>query len=265
MTTIMPGQALRPELAALLDGEETGWDVIIVGGGITGAGILLEAARRGLKALLLEQKDFAWGTSSRSSKLVHGGLRYIKEGKISLTRDSVRERQQLMQSVTGLVEPQSFAFADYRGRKPGRWLFAIGLAIYDRLAGLRMRHYHGQDDFLMLAPHIARVELKGGSCYLDAKTDDSRLVLRVLQEARLHGASALNYLAVEKVLYQHEQAKAVLLKDAVSGQSFELSAKVIINATGAWADGLRQQQGQAARLRPLRGSHLLCCLPGACQ
>ena len=107
------------------------WDLVIVGGGITGAGILLEAARRGLRALLVEQRDFAWGTSSRSSKLVHGGLRYIKEGKLLLTRDSVQERQNLLREAPGLVDTQSFAFADYAGRKPGRWMFAAGLAIYD--------------------------------------------------------------------------------------------------------------------------------------
>ena len=128
------------------------WDIVVIGGGITGAGILLEAARRGLKVLLVEQRDFAWGTSSRSSKLVHGGLRYLKEGQLGLTRDSVRERQNLLRDARGLVEPQSFAFADYKGRKPGRWLFQLGLAIYDRLAGTRARHYFPAGDFLMLAP-----------------------------------------------------------------------------------------------------------------
>src|SRR4051794_2450478 len=107
----------RDALPGLLARE---WDIVIIGGGITGAGILLEASRRGLKALLVEQRDFAWGTSSRSSKLVHGGLRYLKEGRFGLTRESVRERQNLMREAPGLVEPQSFAFGDYTGRKPGR-------------------------------------------------------------------------------------------------------------------------------------------------
>ncbi|MFZ6742612.1 glycerol-3-phosphate dehydrogenase/oxidase [Undibacterium sp. JH2W] len=247
----------RADLLSMLAENKQTWDIIVIGGGITGAGILLEAARRGLKVLLVEQKDFAWGTSSRSSKLVHGGLRYIKEGKFFLTRDSVRERQQLMQSAAGLVEPQSFAFADYQGRKPGRWLFAVGLIIYDFLAGLRGKHYFSAQDFQMLAPHIPAADLKGGSCYLDAKTDDARLVLRVLQEARGAGATALNYLAVTRLVYEDGQASAVVLQDALNEQSYQVKAKVIINATGAWADGLRQQQGASARLRPLRGSHLL--------
>ncbi|PXX46819.1 glycerol-3-phosphate dehydrogenase/oxidase [Undibacterium pigrum] len=247
----------RADLLKTIADDEQDWDIIVIGGGITGAGILLEAARRGLRVLLVEQKDFAWGTSSRSSKLVHGGLRYIKEGKFLLTRDSVRERQQLMQAAAGLVEPQSFAFADYQGRKPGRWMFAMGLVIYDFLAGLRGKHYFSAQDFQMLAPHIPATDLKGGSCYLDAKTDDARLVLRVLQEASAAGATALNYLAVKSVTYENEQANGVVLQDAVSMQEYQVKAKVIISATGVWADGLRQQQGASARLRPLRGSHLL--------
>ncbi|BBB60577.1 FAD-dependent glycerol-3-phosphate dehydrogenase [Undibacterium sp. KW1] len=247
----------RADLLRTIANQEQDWDIIVIGGGITGAGILLEAARRGLRVLLVEQKDFAWGTSSRSSKLVHGGLRYIKEGKFFLTRDSVRERQGLMQAAAGLVEPQSFAFADYQGRKPGRWMFALGLVIYDFLAGLRGKHYFSAQDFQMLAPHIPAADLKGGSCYLDAKTDDARLVLRVLQEARAAGAIALNYLAVKSVMYDNGHATGVVLQDALSMQEYQINAKVTINATGAWADDLRQQQGASARLRPLRGSHLL--------
>lgn len=237
------------------------WDLVVIGGGITGAGIALEAARRGLKVVLVEQRDFAWGTSSRSSKLVHGGLRYLKQGQLGLTRDSVRERQNLMRDAQGLVDAQSFAFADYKGRKPGRWLFQLGLAVYDWLAGLRARHYYAANEFLMLAPNVGRTDLKGGMCYQDAKTDDARLVLRVLQEARGLGALTINYLAAKQLLRVQDRpdgaVRGVQLHDAVSGESFTAHAKVVINATGAWADGLRQQQGAKAKLRPLRGSHLV--------
>jgi glycerol-3-phosphate dehydrogenase len=234
------------------------WDIVIVGGGITGAGILLEAARRGLKVLLLEQRDFAWGTSSRSSKLVHGGLRYLKEGKFKMTRDSVHERQSLMQEAAGLVDQQSFAFADYRGRKPGRWMFALGLAIYDFMSGKRARHYYPADEFLQLAPHIASAGLNGGMCYVDAKTDDARLVLRVLQEAMGFGAVAINYLAARKTLRAEDgSVNGLELFDVARGERHQVHAKVVINATGAWADTLRQQQGEKAKLRPLRGSHLI--------
>jgi len=257
----------RAQLPDLFNQE---WDIVIVGGGITGAGILLEAARRGWRALLVEQRDFAWGTSSRSSKLVHGGLRYIKEGKLGLTRDSVRERQHLLQQAPGLVEPQSFAFANYRGKKPGRWMFALGLAIYDRMAGQRAshhhaRHHHTRDEFLMLAPNVARDALEGGMCYQDAKTDDARLVMRVLQEAVAAGGSAVNYMAATSLLRREGQVKGqvkgqvegVVLTDAIDQSHHAVKAKVVINATGAWADHLRDGTVPGRKLRPLRGSHLI--------
>lgn len=257
---VQSGDAQRAQLLDQLNGAP--WDIIVIGGGITGAGILLEASRRGLRVLLVEQRDFAWGTSSRSSKLVHGGLRYLKEGKLGLTRDSVRERQNLMHEAAGLVDPQSFAFADYKGRKPGRWMFQLGLAIYDWLAGQgRQRHHFATHEFLMLAPNIGRTDLQGGMCYVDAKTDDARLVLRVLQEARSLGGVAINYLAAQQLLRVDDKAdgavNGVQLKEAVSGETHAVHAKVVINATGAWADQLRQQQGAAPKLRPLRGSHLV--------
>ena len=244
----------RERLPATLAGD---WDVVIIGGGITGAGILLEAARQGLRALLVEQRDFAWGTSSRSSKLVHGGLRYLKEGKLLLTRASVRERKNLLREAAGLVEPQSFAFADYRGRKPGRWLFSLGLALYDLMAGQRSRRYYAADEFLLLAPHIARAGLNGGMCYADAKTDDARLVLRVLQEALAAGGVAVNYLAATQVLRTQGKVDGVELLDACGGAGYRINVKVVINATGAWADGLRPNAAAGPKLRPLRGSHLL--------
>ena len=248
--------------AALTEVLAREWDVIVIGGGITGAGILLEAARRGLKALLVEQRDFAWGTSSRSSKLVHGGLRYLKEGQFGLTRESVHEREHLLQRAAGLVEPQSFAFGDYAGRKPGKGMFLFGLAIYDRMAGrgLRQRHYYRREEFNALAPNLSGAGLQGGMVYTDAKTDDARLVLRVLQEARQHGGVALNYMAVQSLLREGGEAgqvRGARLRDALTGEQYAVRAKLVISATGAWADGLRAQGGAAPRLRPLRGSHLV--------
>ncbi len=244
----------RGALPALAERE---WDLLIIGGGITGAGILLEAARRGLKALLVEQRDFAWGTSSRSSKLVHGGLRYLKEGRFGLTRESVHERDALMREAGGLVEPQGFAFADYVGGKPGRKTFLLGLAIYDLLSGKRERHYVDSGEFLMMAPNVGRNDLLGGICYTDAKTDDARLVLRVLQEAQEHGGVAVNYLAAQTLLRSGTTVTGAKLLDAVDGAVHEVRARLVINATGAWADGLRGQTGAAPKIRPLRGSHLV--------
>lgn len=233
------------------------FDLLVIGGGITGAGIALEGARRGLKVLLLEQRDFAWGTSSRSSKLVHGGLRYLKQGALHLTRESVVERQQLLRDAPGLVQPQSFAFADYPDRKPGKLLLNAGLMVYDLLAGKRSRSYDKVDDFLLFAPHIGRENLRGGSRYMDAKTDDARLVLRVLQEAAGFGATLLNYTPVDQLLQQQQQICGVALHDALTGQPYQVQAKAVVNATGAWADLLRGEVGAKPMLRPLRGSHLL--------
>jgi len=251
------GQWQRGWRAALPSLAEREWDLLIIGGGITGAGILLEAARRGLKALLVEQRDFAWGTSSRSSKLVHGGLRYLKEGQFGLTRESVRERNALMREAGGLVEPQGFAFADYVDGKPGRKMFLLGLAIYDLMAGRRERHYVDAPEFLMMAPNVGRASLLGGICYTDAKTDDARLVLRVLQEAQSCGGVAVNYLAAQNLLRAGTKVTGARLVDGVHGALLDVRARLVVNATGAWADGLRGQAGAGPRIRPLRGSHLV--------
>ncbi|MFI5400284.1 MAG: glycerol-3-phosphate dehydrogenase/oxidase [SAR324 cluster bacterium] len=237
-------------------------DVLVVGGGITGAGIALEAARRGVSVLLVEARDFAWGTSSRSSKLVHGGLRYLAAGRIGLTRESVRERRQLMHDAPGLVEQQRFLMGHYTGRAPSSGALAAALAIYDFFNGARTRRFHSAGEVTRLAPHVGQTDLLGGSSYLEAKTDDARLVLRVLQEARRHGARLLNYTAAEELLRDGggvRGARLRLLADTPPGGTavHEVQARCVINATGVWADALRGQLGRAPKLRPLRGSHLL--------
>ncbi len=245
----------RDRIPVLLASRQ--WDLLIIGGGVTGAGILLEAARHGLRALLVEQRDFASGASSTSSKLVHGGLRYLKQGKLRLTRDSVHEREHLLQVAAGLVTPQSFAFPVYRGRPPGRALFAVGLALYDLMAGQRTQHYYAADEFLRRTPHIEQAGLQGGFCYADAKTDDARLVLRVLEEAITAGGTALNYMEVTQLQRTRGKVHGAQLRDATNGAVHEISAGVVINATGAWGDGLRAVTHARPRLRPLRGSHLI--------
>ncbi len=232
------------------------WDMVVVGGGITGAGILREAGRAGLRALLVEQRDFAWGTSSRSSKLVHGGLRYLKEGKLRLTRSAVSERERLVAEGPGLVERLGFLLATYEGESPGPLTYRAGLSLYDLLA-VRWSHQHYEaQDFRMLAPHIARRGLKGGFRFGDAQTDDARLVLRVLQEAVAAGASALNYAAVTGLVRERGTVTGVRLEDRERGRAADVAARVVVNATGAWADRLRTELGAAPRIRPLRGSHL---------
>ena len=236
--------------------DET-WDILIIGGGITGAGILREANRLGMRALLIDQKDFAWGTSSRSSKLVHGGLRYLKEGKLFLTRDSVHEREQLLQEGPGLIDPLGFLLTVYKGDFPGRWTYTMGLTVYDLLA-LRWDHeYYSPHDFQLLAPHISQDSLQGGFRFGDAQTDDARLTLRVIREAVADGATAINYVKAQKLIIQQDDVKGVLLSDVIKSRQKEVFARVVINATGSWADILRKEVGGASRIRPLRGSHLI--------
>ena len=248
-------------------------DVLVIGGGIAGAGVALEASRRGLAVMLVEARDFAWGSSSRSSKLVHGGLRYLREGAFGLTRESVRERGRLLQDAPGLVEPQRFLMGHYAGRSPSRRTLGVGLAIYDQMAGERTRAFHLPEEVRALAPHMATDGLQGASSYLDAKTDDSRLVMRVLQEAQQHGARVFNRAAVKSLLRAGDvdvplselaaegtptMRPGTVVGARIEGAGFSghVRARCVINATGFWADGLRRGLGQPM-LRPLRGSHLV--------
>jgi glycerol-3-phosphate dehydrogenase len=245
-----------------LDKRHDIWDIIIIGGGITGAGILRESTRLGLKALLFEQRDFAWGTSSRSSKMVHGGLRYLKEGHFSLTRHSVHERQHLLDEGPGLIDPLGFLLTVYKGDFPGRWTFTMGLTVYDMLAMHWEHKYYSPEDFQMLAPHISPRGLQGGFRYGDAQTDDARLVLRIIQEAVAAGGTAMNYVHAENLILEEDAQKVrrvtgVQVQDIETGKRLDVRGLVVINATGAWADQLRRQVGGAGRIRPLRGSHLL--------
>lgn len=236
-------------------------DLLVIGGGITGAGIALEAARGGVKVLLAEGKDFAWGTSSRSSKLVHGGLRYLKEGKPGLTLESVRERDQLMREAPGLVDPMPFLMPHYAGHKPSRPTMTAGLAIYDLMAGARTSGFVDAPEALRCAPGLATEGLQGASTYIDSTTDDARLVLRVLAEAQALGATIINY--APAVSLRRDAAGRVVgasLQPEEGGAPVEIQARCVIAATGVWADQLRGQLGAAKKLRPLRGSHLV--IPG---
>jgi len=196
-----------PELAA------RDWDLLVIGGGICGAGILREAARRGWRCLLLEQRDFAWGTSSRSSKMVHGGLRYVAKGQLGLTRDSVRERQRLLGEAPGLVEPLSFVMPHYRGGFPGPKVFGGLLSLYDALAGKRNHLFYPLQQLRYLAPGIREDGLLGGTRFFDAVTDDARLVQRVLGEARAEGGEALNGMRVVELLREAGRVVGVLAED----------------------------------------------------
>jgi glycerol-3-phosphate dehydrogenase len=246
----------RENIWSQLDRE---FDLIIIGGGITGAGILREATRAGLHAVLFDQGDFASGTSSRSSKLVHGGLRYLKNAQVKLTYESVHEREHLLKEGRGLITPLPFIMANFRGDKTPAWVFGLGLTVYDFMA-LKWNHAAYTPAGLRdLVPQLCSPELVSGFRYFDAQTDDARLVLRVIQEAAKEGAFALNYAPVEGLLKVKGQVCGVAVRDVAgqeAGRTIEVKGRVVVNATGAWADELRNQVQGRDRLRILRGSHI---------
>ncbi len=237
------------------------WDLIVIGGGITGAGILREAARVGLRVLLIDAGDFASGTSSRSSKLVHGGLRYLKNAQFKLTIESVRERERLLHEGRGLVTPLAFLMPGFESDRIPGWVFGIGLTLYDLLA-LKWGHRHYDPAGLRgLCPPLSGDGLLGGYRYFDAQTDDARLVLRLVREGVRAGGTALSYCRVDGLLRSHSgQVRGVILRDQAaqgSERTAEIEAPVVVNATGAWADELRGRVGGRPRLRKLRGSHVI--------
>ena len=233
------------------------WDMVVIGGGITGAGVVREAARQGLKVLLLEQKDFSWGTSSRSSKMVHGGLRYLVEGNFKLTSHSVKERERLMTEAPGLVEVLPFIWPHYKGGFPGPLAFNTVLAVYDGFAGQRYREYLNKDGAIYQLPNINTENLVGATRFADAVTDDSRLVMRVLQEAEKDGAVLLNYATAKNVIKNNDHIGALTVELEGSSESITIESKIIVSATGAWADKFREDLGGKAKIRPLRGSHIV--------
>ncbi|RMF13593.1 MAG: glycerol-3-phosphate dehydrogenase/oxidase [Gammaproteobacteria bacterium] len=238
--------------------QETEWDAIVVGGGITGAGIFQLCSELGLKVILLEKQDFAWGTSSKSSKMVHGGLRYLASGDFRLANDAVKERQRLMKSLEGQVDPLPFVMGHYRSEFPPDWAFNALLTLYDGMAGQVLHKKYPAGEAPFWVPGMRTEGLHSFTRFQDAVTDDARLTLNVIRSGLGDEAIALHYCAVEQVRRDGEgQVKGTTCRDRLSGDSFELSGRVVINATGAWTDQLRQRSEGQPDIRPLRGSHLV--------
>lgn len=233
-------------------------DLLIVGGGITGAGIFREAARAGVSVLLVDARDFASGTSSWSSKLVHGGLRYLKSGDWRLTAESVRERQRLLREAPDLVEPLDFIMPLYRGIKPGMTTMRLGLWLYDRFSrgGTRSGARSAAESRADVAG-LREQALSGAVHYQDARTDDCRLVWRLIAQGQRDGGLALNYVRAEQLLSHNGRVVGVALQDQQAGDSRELSARIVVDAGGVWAGGLKGAATGSPSLRPLRGSHLV--------
>jgi glycerol-3-phosphate dehydrogenase len=252
------GDGLSMNLGLNINNIAQHWDLVIIGGGITGAGILREATNMGLQALLVEQKDFAWGTSSRSSKLVHGGLRYLKEGRFLLTKMAIEEREHLLKEAPGLVEPLEFLLPVYEHQRPGKRTLKIGLSLYDLMARERKHRFYEKTEFYRRMPYARQQGLKGGFFFYDAQVDDSRLVLRLINESVAAGAGALNYTAAIDILRNDTgNVVGVKIKDTETRESRTLETPALINATGCWAEKLHPSPDPGRHLRPLRGSHLV--------
>jgi glycerol-3-phosphate dehydrogenase len=253
-------------LAALAQDE---FDVVVVGGGITGAGVALDAAARGYSVALLERADYASGTSSRSSKLVHGGLRYLQNFDLGLVREALLERQLMVALAPHLVKPLPLVVPAFEGAHPDR-LVGVGLNLYDVMS--RDRRRRGEtwsperhrvisgEEVLELLPALAAREPTSGYLFYDCQTDDVRLVLTVLGEAERFGAVCANRLDVTGLLERGGRAHGVQVRDVESGERFDVRGANVVNATGVWADQLRpnelREEAELPRIRPSRGTHV---------
>src|SRR5215208_3473091 len=274
----------RADAIRALDGEP--FDVLVIGGGITGAGVALDAATRGYSVALVERSDFAIGTSSRSSKLVHGGLRYLQNFDLGLVREALLERQINVALAPHLVRPLPLIVPAFDGARPDR-MVGIGLNMYDVMAVDRLsplgrrrdrdRNRDGVEDWsparhrvisgeevAELLPALAGREPSGGYLFYDCQTDDVRLVLTVLAEAERFGAVAVNGVEALELVEEGGRAVGARLRDAASGAELEVRAANVVNATGVWADRLRPEElhdeAEVPVIRPSRGTHIV--VPG---
>ncbi len=258
----------RADALAALERDE--FDVVVIGGGITGAGVALDAASRGYSVALVEKADYASGTSSRSSKLIHGGLRYLQNFDLGLVREALLERQLMVNLAPHLVKPLALLIPAFEGKRADR-LLGVGLNAYDVMARERLR---GRDDewsperhrtidaaeTVELLPALAAREPTSAYLFYDCQTDDARLVLTVLGEAERFGAVCCNGVEVAGLVERDGRAAGVLCKDAVGGGEFELIGANVINATGVWADRIRpdelHDEAEVPTIRPSRGTHV---------
>ncbi len=240
---------------------DTLWDVIVIGGGITGAGIFNMAAQKGLKVALLEARDFSFGTSSRSSKLVHGGIRYLKNRQFDVVRESVKERERLIRESDSLVDPLAFIFPTYQHNPDEAQAMRLGVIVYDLMAPKWQHRNLNASQVRRALPALVDKDLTGGVKYFDSRVDDSQLVLRVIMDGIRFGGKALNYAPVTALCKSRSGAvEGVVVRDAngtLDPPEIELRGNVVINATGPWSDELRQQVDGQPKLRRLRGSHLI--------
>jgi glycerol-3-phosphate dehydrogenase len=244
------------------------YDIAVIGGGATGLGVALDAAARGFSVVLVESHDFAKGTSSRATKLVHGGVRYLAQGNISLVREALHERSTLLANAPHLAQPLAFVMPSYKFWEAP--FYGVGLKMYDALAGkagLGATEFLNHDETLALLPNSKRVgpggQLKGGVKYWDGQFDDARLALALARTASAKGALLINYCAATSLIHEGGKVAGLHVKDSETGRTYDIKAKSVINATGVWVDQLRMEDGNAigrdikAMVAPSQGVHIV--------
>jgi len=242
--------------------KSTEFDLLIIGGGITGAGIALDAASRGMKVALIEKNDFASGTSSKSTKLIHGGLRYLKQFDFWLVKEVGSERAIVHKLAPHLVVPEKMILPLIEGGTYGSWLTSIGLKVYDILASVEgedKRKMLNKKESLEKEPLLPESILNGAGYYAEYRTDDARLTLEVLKTALNYEAKALNYVEATEFIYEEERVVGAKVKDTFTDENFEIKAKYVVNACGPWVDELRQINHSkiGKRLHLTKGVHLV--------
>ena len=237
-------------------------DVLVIGGGITGASVARDAALRGLSVVLVDRDDFAGGTSSRSSKLIHGGLRYLQTYQFAMVHESVREREVMMRIAPHLADLQPFMYLLYEGYPEGKALLNLGLTFYDAFSRAPLRRWHrmlGREAVLRREPHLNPDRLKGAGLYHDALTDDARLVIDVLESAYRAGALLGNHREVTGLVRERGRIAGVEVVDRITGEQILVRAKTVVNAAGPWVDrvlGL-ERPVEHPTLRPTKGVHIV--------
>ena len=250
--------------AAYLDRlQNISFDLLVIGGGITGAGIALDAASRGLKVALIEKDDFASGTSSRSTKLVHGGLRYLEHLELALVHEVGHERDVVYRNAAHVVRPEKMILPIIEGGSLGEFTTSMALYVYDFLAGVKKeenRQMLDLEETLAKEPLLENDKLRGGALYYEYKTDDSRLTIEVLKKAKSYGATLLNYVEFKEFVYGKKgRVKSVIAEDCLQNKRFKIKAKQVINATGPWVDKIRKIDNSLKnkRLHHTKGVHIV--------
>lgn len=248
--------------AILADMAEKELDLLVIGGGITGAGIALDASLRGVRVGLLEKNDFGSGTSSRSTKLIHGGLRYLKQGDVKLVQEVGRERAILYKNAPHLVIAAPMLLPIYKGGTYGYLASSVGLYVYDWLAGVERKERRkmlSREEALRHEPLLKKDGLKGAGYYYEYRTDDARLTLDIMKTAWQQGAKIVNYAKMTEFIYRGSQAVGVKVTDRNTGKTYDIYAKKIVNAAGPWVDGVRKLDNslKGKRLYLTKGVHLV--------